>query len=48
MRWCVRIRPATWNPSTERIDGIVATIMATGRAMDAEEEPQPEYSLHFV
>jgi phage terminase large subunit-like protein len=34
--------------STERIDGIVATIMATGRAMVAEEEPQPEYTLHFV
>jgi phage terminase large subunit-like protein len=27
--------------STERIDGIVATIMAIGRAMVAQEEPQP-------
>jgi hypothetical protein len=34
--------------STERIDGIVALIMAIGRAMVAQEEPQPEYSLHFV
>jgi hypothetical protein len=34
--------------STERIDGIVATIMAIGRAMLAQEEPQPEYSMHFV
>jgi len=34
--------------STERIDGIVATVMAIGRAMGAQEEPQPEYSLHFV
>jgi phage terminase large subunit-like protein len=34
--------------STERIDGIVATIMAIGRAMVAQEEPQLEYSLHFV
>jgi phage terminase large subunit-like protein len=34
--------------STERIDGIVALIMAIGRAMVAHEEPQPEYSLHFV
>jgi hypothetical protein len=34
--------------SIERIDGIVATIMAIGRAMIAQEEPQPEYSLHFV
>jgi phage terminase large subunit-like protein len=33
---------------TERIDGIVATIMAIGRAMVAQDEPQPEYSLHFV
>jgi phage terminase large subunit-like protein len=33
---------------TERIDGIVALIMAIGRAMLAREEPQPEYSLFFV
>jgi hypothetical protein len=34
--------------STERIDGIVALIMAIGRAIVAQEEPQPEYSLFFV
>ena len=34
--------------STERIDGIVALIMAIGRAMVAQEEPQPAYSLFFV
>ena len=33
---------------TERIDGIVATIMAIGRALVAQEEPQPEYSMFFV
>jgi phage terminase large subunit-like protein len=33
---------------TERIDGIVALIMAIGRAMVAQEEPQPEYSMFFV
>jgi hypothetical protein len=48
MRWCIRIRPATWSPSPERIDGIVALIMAIGRALVAQEELQPEYSLHFV
>jgi phage terminase large subunit-like protein len=31
--------------STERIDGIVALIMAMGRA---REEPQPEYQIFFV
>jgi hypothetical protein len=31
-----------------RIDGIVATIVAIGRAMVAREEPQPEYSLFFL
>jgi hypothetical protein len=31
-----------------RLDGIVATIMAIGRAMVAQEEPQPEYSMFFV
>jgi phage terminase large subunit-like protein len=31
--------------STERIDGIVATIMAIGRAMVAQEEPQPSYQM---
>jgi phage terminase large subunit-like protein len=34
--------------STEWIDGIVALIMAIGRALVAQEEPQPEYSLFFV
>jgi hypothetical protein len=32
--------------SPERIDGIVALIMAIGRAMIAQEEPQPAYSLN--
>ena len=39
---------ATSRDPTERIDGIVAIIMAIGRAMVAQEEPQPEYSLFFV
>ena len=34
--------------SSERIDGIVALIMAIGRAMVAQEDPQPEYSMFFV
>jgi hypothetical protein len=38
------LKPAK-DKSTERIDGIVATIMAIGRAMVAQEEPQPEYSI---
>jgi hypothetical protein len=29
-------------------DGIVATIKAIGRALVAQEEPQPEYLMHFV
>jgi phage terminase large subunit-like protein len=41
------LKPAK-DKSTDRIDGIVATIMAIGRALVAQEEPQPEYSLHFV
>jgi phage terminase large subunit-like protein len=41
------LKPAK-DKSAERIDGIVATIMAIGRAMVAQEEPQPEYSLFFV
>ena len=41
------LKPAK-DKSTERIDGIVALIMAIGRAMVAQEEPQPEYSLFFV
>jgi phage terminase large subunit-like protein len=41
------LKPAA-DKSTERIDGIVATIMALGRALAAQEEPQPEFSLFFV
>jgi phage terminase large subunit-like protein len=41
------LKPAK-DKSMERIDGIVATIMAIGRALVAHEEPQPEYSLFFV
>ena len=41
------LKPAK-DKSTERIDGIVAAIMAIGRAMVAQEEPQPEYSMVFV
>ena len=41
------LKPAK-DKSTERIDGIVALIMAIGRAMIAQEEPQPEYSMFFV
>jgi phage terminase large subunit-like protein len=41
------LKPAK-DKSTERIDGIMATIMAIGRALVAQEEPQPEHSLFFV
>ena len=41
------LKPAE-DKSTEPIDGIVATIVAIGRAMLAQEEPQPAYSLFFV
>jgi phage terminase large subunit-like protein len=41
------LKPAK-DKSTERIDGIVATIMAIGRAMVAEAEAQPAYSMFFV
>ena len=41
------LKPAK-DKGIERIDGIVATIMAIGRAMVAQEEPQPEYSMFFV
>jgi len=41
------LKPAK-DKSTERIDGIVAAIMAIGRAMVAQDEPQPEYSMFFV
>ena len=36
------LKPAK-DKSTERIDGIVALIMAIGRALVAQEEPQPMY-----
>jgi phage terminase large subunit-like protein len=38
------LKPAK-GKSTERIDGIGALIMAIGRALVAQEEPQPEYSM---
>ena len=41
------LKPAK-DKSTERIDGIVATIMAIGRAMVAQEEPQPMYQVFWV
>jgi phage terminase large subunit-like protein len=41
------LKPAK-DKSTERIDGIVALIMAIGRALVAQEEPQPEYSMFFL
>jgi len=41
------LKPAR-DKSTERIDGVVAIIMATGRALVAQEEPEPEYSMLFV
>jgi phage terminase large subunit-like protein len=34
--------------STERIDGIVAIIMAIGRAMVLQEEPQPSYEMFIL
>ena len=34
--------------STERIDGIVPTIMAIGRALVTQEEPPPVYQIYFV
>jgi phage terminase large subunit-like protein len=41
------LKPAK-DKSTERIDGIVADIMATGRASVAEDEHQPEYKIFLV
>jgi phage terminase large subunit-like protein len=41
------LKPAK-DKSTERIDGIVALIMAIGRALVAQDEPQPAYSMFFV
>jgi phage terminase large subunit-like protein len=34
--------------STEHIDGIVAIIMATGRALVAQEKPEPVYSVFWI
>jgi phage terminase large subunit-like protein len=39
---------ARQDKSTERIDGIVAAIMAIGRALVAQDEPQPSYQLFWV
>jgi phage terminase large subunit-like protein len=41
------LKPAK-DKSTERIDGIVAIVMALGRAMVAQEEPHPSYQMFFV
>ena len=38
------LKPAK-DKCTERIDGIVALIMAIGRAMLAQEAPQPSYQM---
>jgi phage terminase large subunit-like protein len=34
--------------TAERIDGIVALIMAIGRALVVQEQPQPEYSMFIL
>ena len=41
------LKPAK-DKSTERIDGIVAAIMAIGRALVTQEERHVEYSMFFV
>jgi phage terminase large subunit-like protein len=41
------LKPAK-DKSTERIDGIVAIIMALGRAMVIQEEPQPSYEMFIL
>jgi phage terminase large subunit-like protein len=41
------LKPAK-HKSTERIDGIVALIMAIGRAMVAQEEPQPSCQIFVL
>jgi phage terminase large subunit-like protein len=41
------LKPAK-DKSTERIDGIVALIVAIGRAMVVQEEPHAEYQMFFV
>ena len=42
-----QLKPAK-DKATERIDGIVALIIAIGRALVAKEEPEPEYSMFFL
>jgi len=34
--------------STERIDGIVAAIMALGRILVSKEEPETDFTIHFI
>jgi phage terminase large subunit-like protein len=41
------LKPAK-DKSTGRIDGIVAIVMAIGRAMVVQEEPQPSYQIFFL
>jgi phage terminase large subunit-like protein len=41
------LKPAK-DKSTERIDGIVAIVMALGRAMVAQEQPQPSYQMFVI
>jgi phage terminase large subunit-like protein len=41
------LKPAK-DKSTERIDGIVAIIMAIGRAMVVQEEPEPSYQMFIL
>ena len=41
------LKPAK-DKSTERIDGIVALIMALGRAIVAQEQPQPAYQIIII
>jgi phage terminase large subunit-like protein len=41
------LKPAK-DKSTERIDGIVAIVMALGRAMVAQEDPQPSYQMFVL
>ena len=41
------LKPAK-DKSTERIDGIVATSVASRRAMVAQDEPQPMYQVFWV
>jgi phage terminase large subunit-like protein len=41
------LKPAK-DKSSERIDGIVALIMAIDRALVAQEEPRPVYQIFWV